>query len=822
MNVRLLGLLLLGCAACAVVGTICAHANGEDPQEVRFSRLGARYGIRQYVPNTWGVVAADVVNPRDEPAEVLAAFGHSRSPGKQYARRIWTPPHSWRRTWVPIRVPDIPSGEDRVEFISYLFDRSTGSDVVMRREGEGLRHTIWLSAHHEKPVVAVISAARAEEEPQGGDYADEAIIALQKARGFEQKLATIHDRYLPVMPEALDGLDQLVLCNSRFAKDVAALSAIRGWLSDGGRLWIMLDLVDFDGVERLLGQAFSCEMVDRVELNEVHIHPVSPALNTEYAPSVQYEEPVDFVRVVVSDADVTHTVNGWPAAFVRNFGRGQVVFTTVGAKAWIKRPGGDAARWDSGGSTDFVPIGQLEDLPIILGRRRMTLDPEDVVPHLQEQIGYRIVSRTRVFAILAAFCGGLLVVGLVLARSHRLEHIGWVGPLSALATAAPLIWFGVRSQQTVPPTAGQLQIVEVADMADRVTATGVVALYRPKSTTASPGAREGGVLMPDAAAVQSATRRMVWMDMDQWHWENIRLSAGVQIAQFQRSATLPAPVEAIGTFTTNGFEGRITGPLESPSDAVIAIPGQPRLAAEIERGVVKAGSENLLAAEHYIVGGLLTDEQRRRQSTYRRVLRKASNEGDLIVRPTLFAWTAPVDMRFELPEDMRQVGAALWAIPLRIKPPESGAQVVIPSPFVRFRATKGPNGEGVSALYDYRTGEWIVSKLDSRTWLRFQVPREMHTVALERARLTLDITAPSRTLRIVGSANGQDKTVFTKANPIGQIPVDITDPSLLEADETGGFLLGVFVTGPKGAPRNARTTSWKINSLQLEVAGRAL
>ena len=148
--------------------------------------------------------------------------------------------------------------------------------------------------------------------------------------------------------------------------------------------------------------------------------------------------------------------------------------------------------------------------------------------------------------------------------------------------------------------------------------------------------------------------------------------------------------------------------------------------------------------------------------------------------------------------------------------------MVIPSPFVQFRATKGPNGEGTSALYDYRTGEWIASKLDSNTWLRFQVPREMQTVTLERARLTLDITAPSRTLQIVGSANGQNKTVFTKANPIGQIPVDITDPSLLEADETGGFHLGVLVTGPKGAPRNARTTSWKINSLQLEVAGRAL
>ena len=822
MNVRLLGLLLLGCAACAVVGTNCAHAAGEDPQEVRYSRLGAAYGIRQYVPNTWGVVAVDVVNPRDEPADVLAAFGFSRSPAEQYARKIWTPPHSWRRTWVPIRVPLVPADERQAEFTSFLIDRSSGSDIVMRRGGEELRHSIVLAVNHEKPVVGIVSAEFEPGESEGVDYAYEAVIALKSAKGLTRHVAIIGDRYLPVLPEALDGLDQLVLSNNRLAEDVAAMSAIRAWLSDGGHMWIMLDLVDFDGIERLLGQTFSCETVDRVELNEVHIQPVAPAQTVEYAPAVQYEEPIDFVRVVVSDVDVTHRVNGWPAAFVRNVGRGQVVFTTVGAKAWIKRSERDADRWDPLRSTDFVPVGQLDDLPIVVGRRRMALDPRGVVPHLTEQIGYRIVSRTRVFVILAVFCAGLLVVGLVLARLHRLEHIGWIGPLSALAATAPLIWFGVRSQQTVPPTAGQVQLVEVADMADRATTTGVVALYRPESTTASLGAREGGVLVPDAAAVQSATRRMVWTDMDQWHWENLRLSAGVQIAQFQRSTTFTEPVEAVGTFTAAGFEGRLTGSLESPSDAVIAIPGQPRLAAEIENGVVKASSENLLAAGHYIAGGLLSDEQRRRQATYRHLLREARNEQDLIARPTLFAWTPPMEMRFELPEDMRQVGAALWAIPLRIKPPDPGTQVVIPSPFVRYRATKGPNGEGVSALYDYRTGEWVISKHDTKTWLRFQVPREMLTVKLERARLTLDITAPSRTLQIVGSAGGQNKTVFTKANPIGQIPVDITDPSLLEADETGGFHLGVFVTGPKSAPRNTQTTSWKINSLQLEVAGAAM
>lgn len=820
MSFRLAALLLL--VAAAVVAACGVQTVGADSPEVRFSRLGAAHGLRQYVSNAWGVVAVDVTNSGDKPAEVLATFNDSRNPAEQYARLIRTPPHSQRRSWVPVRMPDVPTGVGRVELNSLLIDRSSGAEVVMRRDGEVLRHSIYLSVNHDKPMAGFISAPHERQEPDTLDYGYEALIGLQGARGMERRVATIGDRHLPTLPEAYDGLDVLVLNNNRFAEDVAAMAAIRAWLSDGGHIWILLDQVDFEGVERLLGEAFSCQLVDRVELNNVLIESVSPVESTEYSPPVEYEEPVDLVRVIVSDMDVTHTVNNWPAAFVRNVGRGQVVFTTVGAKAWVRRSGPNGGRWDPHRSTDYEPIEQLQELPIVLGRRRMALESAKVIPHLTEQIGYRIVSRTRVSVILAAFCVGLFVAGLVLARRRHLEHMGWIAPAFALLAAVPLIWLGIQSQQTVPPTIGQVQLVEVADVADQITTTGVMALYRPKSDFASLGAREGGVLLPDAAAVQNTTRRMVWTDMDQWHWENLRLSAGVRIARFQRSATLTEPVQAVGTFTEAGFEGRLTGALESCGDAVIAIPAQPRLAAEIEHGTVKASSANILAPGQYIASGLLSDEQRRRQSIYRQLLRESHNEQDLITRPTLFAWTNSVDMRFELPENVRQVGSALWTVPLELEPPESGARVVIPSPFVPYRPVKGPSGEGVSPLYNHRTGEWVDSKLDSRTWLRFQIPRGVLPLKLDRARLTLDITAPSRTLQIVGFAGGQNKTVFARTSPIGRIPVDITDPSILELDENGGFRLGILVAASTDASGRKARANWVINSLQLEVAGEAL
>jgi len=820
VSFRLAGLLFLACAV--VVGAIGLQAIGADTHEVRDLRLGAPHGLRQYVSDTWGVVAVDVRNVGDQPAEVLASFFHSHNSAEQYARKIWTPPHSLRRTWVPIRIPRLPAGKKRVDFAGLLIDSGSGSDVVMRRKGEVLRRPVTLFVRHEKPMAGFISMPRRQLVPEGVDYAYEALIALQSAKGMERLLAIIGDRYLPTLPEAYDGLDLLLIYNNRFAEDVAAMSAIRAWLNDGGHLWIMLDAVEFDGIERLLGEAFACQMVDRVELNNVQIRNTSSIPTAADSSAVQHDEPVDLVRVIVSDMEVTHTVNGWPAAFVRNVGRGKVVFTTLDARAWVKRPGARAGRWDPRRSTDFAPIEQLEELPTLVGRRRMSLEPRTVVPHLSEQIGYRIVSRTRVFAILAAFCIGLTVVGICLARVRRLEHLGWIAPVAALAAAAPLVWFGVRAQQTVPPTIGQMQFVEVADLADRTTTTGIMALYHPASVTASLGAREGGLLMPDAMGAQDTTRRMVWTDLDQWHWENLRLPAGVRIMSFRHSATLTEPVEAVGTFTSAGFEGRLTGTLESPGDAVIAIPGQPLLAAEIERGVVKVTSENLLVPGNFIAGALLSDEQRRRQSTYRHLLREERSGKDLITRPTLFTWTNPTDTGFQLPKDVRQVGSALWAVPLKIERAKRGAQLVIPSPFVQYRTVRGPKREGVSPLYDHRTGEWIYSKTDSRTWLRFQVPQAILPVTLNQARLTLDIEAPSRTLEILGVADGQYETVFTKSNPIGRIEVDIANPSLLKVDETGGFMLGLLVSDPNGVPKRQHKSRWEIKSLQLEVAGRAL
>jgi len=52
----------------------------------------------------------------------------------------------------------------------------------------------------------------------------------------------------------------------------------------------------------------------------------------------EYEEPVDFVRVIPEQAEVLCTIEGWPAAFRMSYGSGRILVTTLAALAARMEP----------------------------------------------------------------------------------------------------------------------------------------------------------------------------------------------------------------------------------------------------------------------------------------------------------------------------------------------------------------------------------------------------------------------------------------------------------------------------------------------------
>lgn len=807
------------CWLCAaVVAPAAAQGTAGSSPPVRFSQLGGPRGLRQYVSSAWGVVGVDVINTQDQPASVLAAFGFSRDPDLQYARRVTVPARSLRRTWVPLKLPHVPNNRASIPCYGLLIDDRSGSEVVLRPAYEGVQHSVLLRVNHDKPVSGAFLDLE-EEDPEEVDYAYEAVIALRTARGYQRGLILISDRELPPLREVFDGLNQIVLWNDRFAADVAILSPLRAWLNNGGELWIMLDRVDAAGVEQLLGDLFTCQVVDRVALDRVRIDDVEEVSAAEAPPAEQLEQPLDLVRVLVSQMQVTHTVDGWPAAFWRPVGRGRVVFTTLDARAWIGRPPMQREHWDAHRMTNYWPTRQLESLPLLQPLQPPLCQPAALRDYLSERVGYRIASRGAVSGLLGLFCGSLLLAGVGLARWRRLEHLAWLAPALALAAAAPLVALGWQSQRAVPASVGQAQFIEVSDGADQLTASGLLAFYDPGGASEPFGATRGGMFEPEDAAATGATRRMVWSDLSHWHWEHLRPHSGLWNAAFRWSGDLPQRLAVRGTFSDEGFVANWTDSRLALTDALLAVPAQPYLAVEVDGARLVAGPDDVLPAGRYIAGGWLSDEQRRRQAAINRLLAPAAGKAPRVQRPTLLAWGEPVDLGFQFPQTDERFGTAWWSIPLNIDRPAAGTHVVVPSPFVTFRAFNRLDSQAASSLYDYRTGEWVVSQKPSGLWLRFQLPPAVVPFQLDRARLSLQITAAGCVVDIRRADSDAPQPLRRVHNPIGVIELTLAGQTLPPLDADGRFLVGIDVHAADSGSAPPQTPSWKIDWLQMEVAG---
>jgi hypothetical protein len=298
------------------------------------------------------------------------------------------------------------------------------------------------------------------------------------------------------------------------------------------------------------------------------------------------------------------------------------------------------------------------------------------------------------------------------------------------------------------------------------------------------------------------------------------LPAGVRTAGFRRSTVLEQAAQASGTFSEAGFVGHVSGPFSTLTDAVIAMPGRPSLAVQSERTVIRAGPGDVLARGQYLTGALLNDEQTRRQEVYGSLLGATEEDLSPIKRPTLLGWSKPLDMGFLFRDGVEHVGAALWAIPLKITRPERGTAVLIPSPMIACNVTRGPDTDGVSPLFDARSGRWISSTTASRTWLRFQIPEQILPIELQEVRLRMQITAPDRQVQIVRMAKGELQTLFSETNPIGRFEWSIAPSEFPEASQSGAAVVGISVGSPDGVDAQKAAAAWKIDFVSLEARGQ--
>jgi hypothetical protein len=800
-------------------------------------------GLYAYTPDRWGILHVNLVNPRNEPVDLLTTTHFSDQPTQQYGRRVHLPARSKMQTWHPILLPAVPAdGKRDFEIHTLLMDVGQDREILIRSDTGRLQLDGVLRAA-EGPVSGIFEPPESADAPVDLATPSVLLAMIRDHLHYGRQVTRLPARVDSSGEESLDALDQLLVADDRLLSDGAGLTAVRRWLYGGGRLWVMLDRVDPRVLRELLGDEAECSVIDRVSLTSLEIRSASH-VRAKGAWAAEFEEPVDLVRITAPSADVHYTVNGWPAAFWKECGEGRLLVTTLGSRGWMRLKTEEEIRNRNKlpGALPAAAPGQLDPalyipqepmtvmaMELFAPRRPPLVPASKLEPLVEEYIGYSIPPRSLVVGLLIGFTGMLGAAGVWLSRTDRLEWMGAAGPALALLVGVGLVLVGRVQRAAVPPAVANLQRVEVIPGTADLRIQGLAGLFSPDSGAASISATRGGRLMPDMTGLEGTTRRLVWSDLDDWHWENLPATAGLRTATFSGFQSTAKRIEARATFGPKGLEGRLeAGEGRQPSDALIAT-RDGRIGVEFSgAGKFTASADNVFSDGQYLSAVLLSDEQNRR----RRVLEDLFNNpkrGEFPVSPQLLFWTAPWETGFRFGEGQRELGAALVSAPLVLERPPVGTVMRMPHPFLPYRETVGPDGATPSTLYDPLRREWSEKSSPSMTWLQFRVPPVLLPVEVEGARVSVRVSGPMGRLELAGWNGTGPVPIHTWTDPVGTLTLDVTRPELLPLSKEGGILLRVSagdpdrpeLTNPTGAAGGKRS-SWRIESLSLEIEAKAV
>ncbi len=788
-------------------------------------------GVRLSATESWGTFDVRVTNLTDADRLARVLVLYEGRPDVQYGRDVWVPARATRSTWLLVGPAFQQSMTARREVQVLLYDRTDSKERLILPPGEERIRARGITYRPREPYTAIVlDEAPADEVvfgrlPQPMSAADEATLLAKVFRqtcGLSELVNVVSADSLPATAEAFDGVDHFILASNRLAPDASGLRALRHWLARGGKVWVMLDLVEPASVASLLGDALDFTVLDRVRLSTIKIE--SPPSGRVIAGAVtqQHERPVEFVRVLLPPGErVEHTIDGWPVWFSRRVGRGAVVFTTLGPRAWIRpKNDRDPPSPYPGIPTQPVAVPALEIMSETLQPPETKAFRLDTFkPMLSDEIGYSVVGRGTVLLVLAGFVLAGLVAGFVLRHFPRRELLGWLGPAAALGAAATLAFLADASRRAAAPTVALAQIVDVVSGKEEASVHGLLAVYRPDSGTALVGVDRGGHFDLDLAGVEGQTRRLILTDLDRWHWENLHLPAGVRLAPSRGTLQTKEPIAAVACFGPDGLEGKLhAGPFRSVSDALLSNGRGRNLAVRLEPdGAFRAGRQDVLPAGQFMTDAVLSDRQQRRQEILREYVRASAAQG--AEGAALLAWAEPVDLGFRFDPGARTLGSALLVMPLRLERPVPGSTVTIPGPLIPFERVvdAGP------------TRPTFESNQSADMQLRFQLPASVLPLKADRARLSAKITAPTRRVTISGRADEGLVELHRVESPLDPLQIDVTDERLLRLDAAGGVHLQLSFSEPlqdttKGEAtkgrRDPRDHKWTIEYLELEVTGR--
>ena len=305
----------------------------------------------------------------------------------------------------------------------------------------------------------------------------------------------------------------------------------------------------------------------------------------------------------------------------------------------------------------------------------------------------------------------------------------------------------------------------------------------------------------------------------------------------RRTAPLDKPVSVKLAFKEDQVTGEIeTGPFKDWTDPILIVRRQhavPRMVGD-SRFVLDRTQRQV--RDRFFIGASLTHDQIRRQALFERLAYRPLGRftDQYPLAPTMIAWARPdgAELGFRFGDDIEVRDPVMLALPIEYVPSEPGTRVTVPSALIpRFRET-GPANLYSASPYNLLRDEWDHTKMHDMTFMmRFELPRAVAPMRLEKAPLDVGISAPKRKVQLLDplSENAivldevfdvQGHAVFDLAKwpifhpgPDGLVRVRIRIGPEPPADPT--------ITDPEELAKQKKFF-WHLYGITLEVTGEVL
>lgn len=741
-------------------------------------------GFERYKGKRWGLLRGHFENKTDE-VETVTSLAHQVG-GKQhqYGRRIVLPPQSIRTSQWPMYVNSADGRAFEFEYMSVAGD--AGRETINRRSHGEMLDSFVISAigqENGQSVGSCMTVFSDDSSSREVTFSDDLLSSLRRAAQQPPKLIAVIEDEIGIHPEALNTVDQMIICSSQLHRYPDACRAIRHWVERGGRVIISINAMGEDSAKAVLGDALPFTVVDSTSLMDLefkhHVDTGGLRKEADLSYSRSFPEPVPMTRIILQKGATIWSANGWPMLVEQEVGRGRVYLSTASAEVYME---GLQSHIPAPTTAQILEDAFMTELPPPL------LAQQDMAEIAHSEIGYEIPRRSFPLMVLSAFLLLLALLGWWMIRRDRHSWLTVAAPLLAVCAAVPGLALGLAVRTAAPPTLLETRVVHAAGGQTALVADGVATVYQPE-------ANDIGLTMTNSATIRNfddtpadTRHRFVWTDVGTHEWSDFHQPAGISDYELNSTVQLPSPLTIKGRLDADGLQLEISNAdILKPEDAILASRSPDIMAVRQDGAVWRSGVADILLQGEISNETLLTELQVQRKKLYRTIFNHADRLKAFPNELSVLFWTRQLPSSINTTSELRRQSSTLMVVPVDLSPPDVGQRVVLPPVLLPYSTIANESG-GVSSAFFNRRRNWIEVSKGVSTVLKFALPEACHPFQFESANVSLRIRAGSREVSVFSGSPGDWTELDSLTSPVGTFDFDLPVSALNDASRTAIYL----------------------------------